>query len=165
MLADLVADFDALVPVMTICRSSAALRRLTRVAAQLAGLVCLTLIELDDRTAFRRWARTARLAAAEIDDPATQAWVSAAVTRAVAAARGPVRVLALADADPEGTLGAALAAAPNEVWVVRPDAHVAAVLHRPTAAETVAALDRAAGHSATPRTRKENHDGALPALR
>jgi len=77
MLADLVADFDSLVPVMTICRSSAALRRLTRVAAQLAGLVCLTLIKLDDRTAFRRWARTARLAAAEVDDPATQAWVLA----------------------------------------------------------------------------------------
>ncbi len=77
LLADLVADFDALVPVMTACRSATALRRLTRVAAQLAGLVCLTLIKLDDRQAFRAWARTARLAAAEVDDPATHAWVLA----------------------------------------------------------------------------------------
>jgi hypothetical protein len=35
-----------------------ALGRLTRVAANLSGLVCLTLIKLDDRQAFRRWART-----------------------------------------------------------------------------------------------------------
>lgn len=77
LLADLVADFDALVPVMTACRSATALRRLTRVAAQLAGLVCLTLIKLNDRRAFRAWARTARLAAAEVDDPATHAWVLA----------------------------------------------------------------------------------------
>ena len=77
LLADLVADFDALIPVMTACRSAIALRRLTRVAAQLAGLVCLTHIKLDDRRAFRAWARTARLAAAEVDDPATHAWVLA----------------------------------------------------------------------------------------
>jgi hypothetical protein len=36
-------------------RSASALRRLTRVS----GLMCLTLCKLDDRPAFRRWARTA----------------------------------------------------------------------------------------------------------
>jgi pentachlorophenol monooxygenase/3-(3-hydroxy-phenyl)propionate hydroxylase len=43
--------------------------------------------------------------------------------------------------------GAALAeaglAAPGEVWVIRPDAHAAAVLHHPGRAEIVAALRRA----------------------
>ena len=77
LLADVTADFDELQTELSRCRSSSALRRLTRVAAQLSGLTCLTLIKLDERSAFRRWARTARLAAAEISDPATNAWVLA----------------------------------------------------------------------------------------
>jgi tetratricopeptide (TPR) repeat protein len=37
----------------------------------------LTLVKLDDRTSFRRWARTARAAAGEVGDPVTHAWVLA----------------------------------------------------------------------------------------
>jgi tetratricopeptide (TPR) repeat protein len=37
----------------------------------------LTLVKLDERAAFRRWARTARIAADEAGDPVTQAWTLA----------------------------------------------------------------------------------------
>jgi transcriptional regulator with XRE-family HTH domain len=77
MLVDLTTDFGELQSTLTVCRSTVQLRRITRVAAQLSGLMCLTLIKLDERQAFRRWARTARLAAAEVNDPATTAWVLA----------------------------------------------------------------------------------------
>lgn len=53
---------------------------------------------------------------------------AAAYARHVGAAPGPVRVLALAEIDPDGELTAALGARPGEVWVIRPDAHIAAVL-------------------------------------
>jgi hypothetical protein len=43
----------------------------------IAGLVCLTLIKMNERIAFRDWARTARLAAIEADDPLTHSWVRA----------------------------------------------------------------------------------------
>ncbi|MEU7819070.1 hypothetical protein AB0B41_42705, partial [Pseudonocardia sp. NPDC049154] len=86
----------------------------------------------------------------------------AAATRAAAAAPGPVRVLALPEIDPGGTFTATLAARPDEVWVVRPDAHVAAVLAGPTTEEITAALHRAAAH---PVTREESHDGVLQASR
>lgn len=39
--------------------------------------MCLTLIKLDERQAFRRWARTARLAACDVDDAVTHSWVLA----------------------------------------------------------------------------------------
>ncbi len=45
--------------------------------AQMAGLMCLTLIKMDERTAFRGWARTARIAADEAGDPLTHSWVRA----------------------------------------------------------------------------------------
>jgi tetratricopeptide (TPR) repeat protein len=77
MLADLTADLAELRRALSGCRSSSALRRLTRVTAHMAGLMCLTLIKLDDRTAFRRWARTARIAAEEAGDPLTYSWVRA----------------------------------------------------------------------------------------
>ncbi|HYH29250.1 MAG TPA: FAD-dependent monooxygenase [Pseudonocardia sp.] len=57
----------------------------------------------------------------------------------------PVRVCELAAIDETGALAAALDARPGEVWVVRPDAHVAAVLERPTAEAIEAALGRAVG--------------------
>jgi pentachlorophenol monooxygenase/3-(3-hydroxy-phenyl)propionate hydroxylase len=66
----------------------------------------------------------------------------AASQAAAAASAGPVRVLALPDIDPSGELTAALAARPGEVWVVRPDAHIAAVLSRPAEADLVAAMSR-----------------------
>ncbi|HWM07009.1 MAG TPA: hypothetical protein VNP92_32115 [Actinophytocola sp.] len=42
-----------------------------------------------------------------------------------------------------GALTAALAARPREVWVIRPDAHVAAVLEQPTGPALDTALRRA----------------------
>ncbi len=77
VLGDLGSDLAELQPALARCRTSSALRRLTRVTAQLAGLMCLTLIKLDDRRAYRGWARTARLAADEAGAPLTLAWVRA----------------------------------------------------------------------------------------
>src|SRR2546430_9340131 len=77
LLGDLAADVAELERTMAQCRSLSALRRLTRVAANLSGLMCLTLVKLDDRQAFRRWARTARIAASEADDAVTYSWVLA----------------------------------------------------------------------------------------
>ncbi|MBV9140889.1 MAG: helix-turn-helix domain-containing protein [Pseudonocardiales bacterium] len=77
LLNDLKADLVGLHGALVRCRSSSALRRLTRVTAQMAGLMCLTLIKMDERTAFRGWARTARLAADEAGDPLTHSWVRA----------------------------------------------------------------------------------------
>ena len=77
VLADLASDFNELRPALARCRSATSLRRLTRVAAHLSGLMCLTLIKLDERSAFRRWTRTARIAAVEADDPMTYSWVLA----------------------------------------------------------------------------------------
>jgi pentachlorophenol monooxygenase/3-(3-hydroxy-phenyl)propionate hydroxylase len=80
---------------------------------------------------------------------ATDGVPPAAVRDAAGVAPGPVRVLALSDLDTDGTLTAALAARPGEVWIVRPDAHIAAVLTGPTTEEITAALHRAAAHPVT----------------
>jgi transcriptional regulator with XRE-family HTH domain len=77
LLGDLSADLAQVRETLACCRSVSVLRRLTRITAQMAGLMCLTLIKLDERTAFRRWARTARLAAHEAGDPLTHSWVRA----------------------------------------------------------------------------------------
>ncbi len=77
LLGDLSADLEELHGALSRCRSPSALRRLTRVTVQMAGLMCLTLIKMDERAAFRRWARTARLAADEAGDPLTYSWVRA----------------------------------------------------------------------------------------
>jgi pentachlorophenol monooxygenase/3-(3-hydroxy-phenyl)propionate hydroxylase len=71
--------------------------------------------------------------------------VDVATVEAAAAkgARGPVRVLALGEIDATGALRAALGARPGELWAIRPDAHVAAVLTFPTPASVTAALRRA----------------------
>jgi len=83
---------------------------------------------------------------------------------AATALPGPVRVLGLAELDPDGTLTAALDARAREVWLVRPDAHVAAVLTEPTIDEITTALHRATARTTTPHgIREENHDGALHA--
>ncbi|GAA5140539.1 FAD-dependent oxidoreductase [Pseudonocardia adelaidensis] len=63
----------------------------------------------------------------------------AAARQAAATTPGPVRVVALDGVDLAGTLGAH----PDEVWIIRPDAHVAAVLGNPTHHEIRAALARA----------------------
>ncbi|MBN6038936.1 FAD-dependent monooxygenase [Amycolatopsis sp. 195334CR] len=65
----------------------------------------------------------------------------------------PVRVLKLAEIDPDGALTAALGARPGEIWLVRPDAHIAAVLTDP--AELTVALDRATCRYSGPVSRTE----------
>lgn len=77
LMGDILADLSDLRLDITRCRSAAGRRRLIRVAAQLAGLMCLTQVKLDDAAAARRWARTAQVAALEVDDPETTAWVLA----------------------------------------------------------------------------------------
>ncbi|WP_322759074.1 helix-turn-helix transcriptional regulator [Frankia sp. Cr2] len=77
LLDDLASDLAELKRALHRHRSTSALRRLTRVAAHMSGLMCLTFCKLDDRPAFRRWARTARLAADEAGDPETHSWIFA----------------------------------------------------------------------------------------
>jgi hypothetical protein len=77
MLADLATDLTELSNMLAEYRSASSARRITRVIAQMSGLVCLMYIKLDDRIAFRKWARTARVAAEEAGDPLTLAWVRA----------------------------------------------------------------------------------------
>ena len=77
LLGELAADFAELERVMTRRHAAQALRRLTRTTAQMAGLMFLTLIRLNEPLAARNWARTARVAADEAGDPAIRAWVRA----------------------------------------------------------------------------------------
>ncbi|PRX45191.1 pentachlorophenol monooxygenase/3-(3-hydroxy-phenyl)propionate hydroxylase [Prauserella shujinwangii] len=75
----------------------------------------------------------------------------------------PVRVLDLAAIDRTGTLAETLAVTPGEVWVIRPDAHVAAVVRGGTAAVS-AALRKAMSLPELPAGKEEDH-GVLPAGR
>jgi len=77
LLEDLTADLAELHQAIDRHRSASSLRGLTRVTAQMAGLMCLTLIKVGDRQAFRRWGRTARVAAQEAGDALTCSWVLA----------------------------------------------------------------------------------------
>ena len=77
MLADLTTDLSELNHAIGVCQSSTTKRDLTRVVAQIAGLMVLTLVKLNDRNGFRSWARTARLAAQEAGDAMTHSWVRA----------------------------------------------------------------------------------------
>ncbi|MGH3738144.1 MAG: helix-turn-helix domain-containing protein [Micromonosporaceae bacterium] len=77
LLGDLGSDLNEAHRTLTRCRSASSVRRLTNVIAQMSGLMCLTLVKLDERTAFRRWARTARIAAQEAGDATTTSWVLA----------------------------------------------------------------------------------------
>jgi 3-(3-hydroxy-phenyl)propionate hydroxylase len=69
----------------------------------------------------------------------------AAAHEAASAVAAPVRVVDTAAQPGAGPLTGAGLAGPGEVWVIRPDAHAAAVLHRPGRAEIVAAVRRALG--------------------
>ena len=77
LLFDIAHDLAELNLALNQHRSASAMRRLTRVTAQMSGLMCLIFCILDDRPAFRRWARTARLAGNESGDPETLSWVLA----------------------------------------------------------------------------------------
>jgi 3-(3-hydroxy-phenyl)propionate hydroxylase len=86
-----------------------------------------------------------------------------AAAREAAAAAGPgVRVLELAAIDVTGRLTEGIAARPAEVWVIRPDAYVAAVLNKPGQDALARALARALGAHGT---REVGNDGVLPANR
>jgi tetratricopeptide (TPR) repeat protein len=77
LVADLGRDLAELNSLVAQRRSASALRRLTRVIAQMSGLMCLSFCILDDRPAFRRWARTARFAGNEAGDPEALSWILA----------------------------------------------------------------------------------------
>ena len=77
LVSDLASDIAELHRLMSQRRPLSTARRLARLTAQMTGLMCLALIKLDDRHAFRGWARTARLAAYEAGDPETISWVLA----------------------------------------------------------------------------------------
>lgn len=79
------------------------------------------------RTRVRQLARRGILVLAGADLDA------AALTESLSDLGAPVRVLSLAHADPSGDVSAALNAKRDEAWVLRPDAHVAAVVTEPTA--------------------------------
>ncbi|CAM03353.1 pentachlorophenol monooxygenase/3-(3-hydroxy-phenyl)propionate hydroxylase [Saccharopolyspora erythraea NRRL 2338] len=93
-----------------------------------------------DRTHVRELARDGFLflATAEVD--------TAQVRDAVADIDVPLRVTSLAEIDGAGALASALEARPGEVWLVRPDAHIAAVVHEPSRHALRTALRRALGH-------------------
>ncbi len=77
LLIELSADMSELELLIRGCRAPGSLRRLTRVAAQMSGLMCLLFVKLDEREAFHRWARTARIAAGEAGDAVTMSWALA----------------------------------------------------------------------------------------
>jgi transcriptional regulator with XRE-family HTH domain len=77
LLADLTADLSEVQELFAHPRPLSTAARLTRVAAQMSGLMCLTLIKLDRRGDSRSWARVARNAADETGDPETISWVLA----------------------------------------------------------------------------------------
>ncbi|WP_067963257.1 FAD-dependent monooxygenase [Nocardiopsis trehalosi] len=90
-----------------------------------------------------------------------------AAVRAAAehATPAPVTVLRLPDADPTGALTRALEPRPGEAWLLRPDAHVAAVPDAGDPAAITAAVRAATGGrrpAPVPVQRKEPDDGVLP---
>jgi pentachlorophenol monooxygenase/3-(3-hydroxy-phenyl)propionate hydroxylase len=84
--------------------------------------------------------------------------VDVAAARAAAElVAAPVRVAELALLDPTGALAAALDARPGEVWVIRPDAHVAAVVDEDRIADAL--------HRALATENEEIIHGPLPPIR
>ncbi|MFC7331323.1 FAD-dependent monooxygenase [Marinactinospora rubrisoli] len=117
------------------------------------------------RTRLRRLARGGLTVLAAAREEAAAAL---AVARTVCGA--PVAGFGLAEIDRDGVLRAALGVRPGEVWLLRPDAHVAAVLPAGDAAAVGAAVSAVVGRSpardgqvslASPR--EETGDGVLPA--
>jgi hypothetical protein len=77
LLQELVSDFSELQRHMARRQPLSSLRRLTLVTAQMAGLMSLTLLKAGAIAESRSWARTARAAADDADEPSTRAWVRA----------------------------------------------------------------------------------------
>ncbi|WP_054565648.1 helix-turn-helix transcriptional regulator [Frankia sp. R43] len=76
-LEDLAADFADVQHALAMRQPASTARQLTRITAQLAGLISLSLIKMGQRGPARAWGRTARLAAGEAADPAVASWVRA----------------------------------------------------------------------------------------
>jgi len=75
LLVDLTADFAELNRLLHRRRAILVPTRLTRVVAQMAGLLCATLLRLGQYAAARDWARTAKIVAKESGDSKLHAWV------------------------------------------------------------------------------------------
>lgn len=75
LLTDLLTDIEDLQLLLRRRHTAMTLRHTTRLIAQMAGLLSLTLLKLNDLSSSRKWMRTARTATAEAEDPATSAWV------------------------------------------------------------------------------------------
>jgi transcriptional regulator with XRE-family HTH domain len=75
LLVDMTADFAELGRVLERRRAILVPTRLTRVVAQMAGLMCGLMIRLDQHAAARNWARTAKTVAKECGDSKLHAWV------------------------------------------------------------------------------------------
>jgi 3-(3-hydroxy-phenyl)propionate hydroxylase len=104
--------------------------------------VPVTVADQPHVTRLRELARDGLLAL--VADPADPGPVAVGLKDAPIA---PTRVLRLADIDPGGDLAGALDTRPGEVWLLRPDAHIAAVLPGPDEATVAAAARRALGAS------------------
>ncbi|MEW2400310.1 hypothetical protein [Streptomyces sp. NPDC046862] len=77
VLADLVADFTTLRPLLTVAQPAPVRARLCRTAGQMAGMTAIVLHDLGGRTESRGWFATAARAAAESGDSQLHAWVLA----------------------------------------------------------------------------------------
>ena len=77
VLADLVTDFAALRPLLTVPQPAPVRARLCRTAGQLAGMTAIVLHDLGSRKESRAWLATADRAAAQSGDPQMHAWVLA----------------------------------------------------------------------------------------
>lgn len=77
LVLELGSDLDGIKRVIAHSPSEALARRLARVAAQISGLLSLSLLKLDDKTGSHNWVRTARLLAAETKDQNLRSWVQA----------------------------------------------------------------------------------------
>lgn len=75
LLVDLTADFAELRHLLGRRRAILVPNRLTRVMAQMAGLMTIPLNKLGQAVAARNWARTAKLIASEAGDNKLHAWV------------------------------------------------------------------------------------------
>jgi pentachlorophenol monooxygenase/3-(3-hydroxy-phenyl)propionate hydroxylase len=93
-------------------------------------------------------ADAARAAASAVTVPGAPVPGSAVPGAAASGAAAPVRVIEAGALDDTGPLAAAGLAEAGEVWVIRPDAHAAAVLSHPGPADIEAALRRALGMTA-----------------
>ncbi|MBB3665648.1 pentachlorophenol monooxygenase/3-(3-hydroxy-phenyl)propionate hydroxylase [Prauserella sediminis] len=110
-------------------------------------------VSVADCTRLRELARSGFLvlAAPEADLAAAEAVLTAGNRRGGTDEgewTGPLRVLAADDVDPTGSVAAELGMRSGELWVLRPDAYVAAVITDPRDLGPV--LRRACGRAATP---------------